>query len=181
MAAQVNGEAPSSAFLSHLSSIPLISDTISSFKSNPYGAKSLSFTTAVSQRLSQAPLLPYFSKSYQQYLSPYVQKADSLGDSTLSSLESRFPAVKKPTGELYHDSREFVFFPLKMGTEGREYVVGVFGSEKKKAGQEGLVGYGRALIGTGLVVGGDAYKWVSDYLAGQKAEGKEVLNGKLDN
>jgi hypothetical protein len=30
------------------------------------------------------------------------------------------------------------------------------------------VSYGKALIGTGLVVSGDAYKWVSEYLAGAK-------------
>merc|ERR1712093_874997 len=50
MAPQVNGEAPSSAFLSHLISYPVISDSISTFKSNPYGAKSLSITTSLSHQ-----------------------------------------------------------------------------------------------------------------------------------
>jgi len=89
--------------------------------------------------------------------------------------------VKKPTGELYNDGRDLVFFPLRKGTEGREYVVGVFGTEKKKAGQEGLVGYGWALVNTGFVVSGDAYKWVSGYLAGPKQEVKEVVSEKVTN
>lgn len=167
MAAQVNGEAPSSAFLNHLTSYPVVSDSISAFKTNPYGAKSLDLTTASLHRLE--PLLPYLARPYQ-YVSPYVQKADSLGDATLSSIDARFPAVKKPAGELYNDGREIVLFPLRKGNEGKEYVLGVFGVEKKKAGQDGLVSYGKALIGTGLVVSGDAYKWVSEYLAGAKKE-----------
>merc|ERR1712093_552437 len=64
MAPQVNGEAPSSAFLSH---------PISTFKSNPYGAKSLSITTSLSHKLAD-PLLPYLTKPYQ-YVSPYITKA----------------------------------------------------------------------------------------------------------
>lgn len=177
MAAQVNGEAPASAFLSHLVSFPVVSDSISTFKSNPYGAKSLDLTTAGYERLGK-PLLPYLSGPYQ-YVSPYVQRADSLGDSTLSSLEAHFPVVKKPTGELYEGGRSIVFFPLRKGSEGKDYVVGVFGAEKKKSSQDGLVGYGLALIGTGLVVGSDAFKWVSGYLGG--APKKEAKGEKVDN
>jgi len=163
--AQVNGEAPSSAFLNHLTSYPVVSDSISAFKTNPYGAKSLDLTTASLHRLQ--PLLPYLARPYQ-FVSPYVQKADSLGDATLSSIDARFPAVKKPAGEWYSEGREIVLFPLRKGNEGKEYVLSVFGVEKKKVGQDGLVSYGKALIGTGLVVSGDAYKWVSEYLAGAK-------------
>merc|ERR1712093_858980 len=167
MAPQVNGEAPSSAFLSHLISYPVISDSISTFKSNPYGAKSLSIT-------------PSLSKPYQ-YVPPYITKADSLGDSTLSTIDSKFPVVKKPTGELIDNGKAIVFFPLKKGTEGKEYVVGVYGSECKKVGGEGIVTWGKAAIATGLVVGGDAYGWLSGFLAGKKAEAKEVSNEKLNN
>jgi hypothetical protein len=57
--------------------------------------------------------------------------ADELGDSTLSILESRFPAVRKPTGELYN---EIIFFPLNKGnkgSKGKNYMLSVFGKEKK--------------------------------------------------
>merc|ERR1712144_89232 len=164
MAPQVNGEAPSSAFLSHLISYPVISDSIS---------------TSISHKLAD-PLLPYLTKPYQ-YVSPYITKADSLGDSTLSTIDSKFPVVKKPTGELIDNGKAIVFFPLKKGTEGKEYVVGVYGSECKKVGGEGIVTWGKAAIATGLVVGGDAYGWLSGFLAGKKAEAKEVSNEKLNN
>merc|ERR1711939_680096 len=81
MAPQVNGEAPSSAFFSHLISYP-------------YGAKSLSIPPSLSHKLAD-PLLPSLTKPYQ-YVSPYITKADSLGDSTLSTIDSKFPVVKKP-------------------------------------------------------------------------------------
>lgn len=200
--AQVNGEAPSSAFLQvrllpspcpllpknppsshrpptltntlnqHLTSYPVISDSITTFKTNPYGAKSLSLTSASLAHLQ--PLLPYLARPYS-LVSPYVQKADSLGDSTLSSLDARFPVVKKPTSDLYNSGREIVFFPLKKGSEGRDYVLGVFSAEKKNFEQDGVVGYGRALVGTGVVLSGEAYRLLSEYLipGTKKAEKSE--------
>ncbi|PMD26434.1 CAP20-like protein [Hyaloscypha hepaticicola] len=182
MGAQVNGEAPSSAFLSHLFSYPLISDSYSTFKSNPIGAKSVDFTTASYNKSLELtkPLHPYLTTPYS-YVSPYVKKADSIGDSTLSTIDSKFPLVKKPTGELYDEGKAMVFFPLKKGTEGKEYVVGVFGSEKKKVGGEGIVTYGKAVVATGLVVSSDALSWLSAFLSKKKAEAKEVANEKMNN
>jgi len=179
MAPQVNGDTPSSAFFSHLTSFPVISDSISTFKSNPYGAKSLDLTSAGYQKLGK-PLLPYLSKPYE-YVSPYVKKADSLGDSTLSTIESKFPVVNKPTGELYSEGKSFVFFPLKKGTEGKDYVFSTYNTEVKKVGGEGLVTYGKAAVSTGLIVGTDAYAWLTSFLSGKKKEVKEVANEKLNN
>jgi len=180
MTPQVNGESgPSSAFLSHLISYPVISDSISTFKSNPYGAKSLDLTSAGYAKLGK-PLLPYLSKPYE-YVSPYVKKADSIGDSTLSTIDSKFPVVKKPTGELYNDGKSIVFFPLKKGSEGKEYIFSTYNKEVKNVGGEGIFTYGKAAIGTTLRVGGDAYQWLSGFLAGKKAEAKEVANEKMNN
>lgn len=180
MAPTVNGEASSSsAFLSHLISYPVISDSISTFKSNPYGAKSLDLTSTTYEKLGK-PLLPYFSKPYQ-YVSPYVAKADSLGDSTLSTLESKFPVVKKPTNELYSEGKSIVFFPLKKGSEGKDYVFKTYNSEVKNVGGDGLLTYGKAAIGTTLRVGGDVYHWAAGFLSAKKAEAKEVSNEKLSN
>merc|ERR1712093_718465 len=41
------------------------------------------------------------------------------------------------------NGKAIVFFPLKKGTEGKEYVVGVYGSECKKVGGEGIVTWGK--------------------------------------
>ncbi len=70
---------------------------------------------------------------------------------------------------------------MKKGTEGKEYVVGVFGSEKKKVGGEGIVTYGKAAIATSLVVSSDALSWLSAFLSKKKAEAKEVTNEKMGN
>lgn len=180
MAPQTNGEtAASSAFLSHLYSYPVISDSIATFKSNAYGARSLDLTNASYEKLGK-PLLPYFAKPYQ-YVSPYVAKADSLGDSTLSTIDSKFPVVKKPTGELVDSTKSIVFFPLKKGNEGKDYVFGVYNGEVKKLGGEGVVTYGKAAVAAGLIVGSDAISWLSSFLAQKKEQAKEVSNEKTGN
>jgi len=179
MAPQVNGEAPSSAFINHILSYPVISDSISTFTSNPYGAKATEITTSSYEKFGK-PILPYFAKPYE-YVSPYVKKVDSIGDSTLSTIDSKFPVVKKPTGELYDEGKAFVFYPLKVGNEGKDYVLGVYGSEKKKVGGDGIVTYGKAAIATGLVVSSDAFGWLSQFLSKKKAEAKEVTNEKMNS
>jgi len=175
---QMNGEAPSSAFLSHLISYPVINDSIETFKSNPYGKKSLEVGSTGYERLAK-PFFPYLQKPYE-YVSPYVKKADSLGDSTLSSIDSKFPAVKKPTGELYDNGKSIVFFPLKKGSEGKEYVFKTYDSEVKKVGGGGVVGYGKAAVTTGLIVGSDALSWLSGFLMKKKEQTKEVANEKMN-
>jgi len=177
MAPQVNGESPSSAFLSHLNSYPVISDSIKTFKSNPYGAKSLSLTSSGYEKLGK-PLLPYLSTPYS-FISPYVSAADSLGDSTLSTLDQKFPVVKKPTGELYDDAHSVVFFPLKKTSEGKEYVWKTYNTEVKKVGGEGLVTYGKAVVSTGLIISSDTLSWLGAFLSKKKAEAKDVTNEKL--
>lgn len=89
--------------------------------------------------------------------------------------------VKKPTADIYDEGKKIVFFPLKVGNDGKEYVFGVFGSEKKKVGGEGIVTVGKAVVATGLVVSSDALGWLSAFLSRKKAEVKEVTNEKLSN
>jgi len=179
MAPQVNGEATSSAFLSHLTSYPVISDSISTFKSNPYGAKSLDLTATGYEKFGK-PFIPYLQKPYQ-YVSPYVAKADELGDSTLSTLESKFPSVKKPTDELINDGKSLVFYPVTIGNEGKDYVLSKYNGEVKKTQDQGLVGYGKAVVATGLIVSSDALHWLGNFLSQKKKQTKEVANEKLNN
>jgi len=180
MAPQVNGDSsPSSAFLSHLTSYPVVSDSISTFKSNPYGAKSISLTTNTYSTLV-SPVTPYLSKPYQ-YLSPYVSKADSLFDSGLSTIDAKLPIIKKPTGELYADGKSIVLFPLRKTGEGKDYVLGTFNGEVKKVGGEGVLTYGKAAVGTGFVVLGDSLGWLSSFLSKKKEQGKEIVSEKSGN
>jgi len=179
MAPEINGEAPSSAFFHHLTSYPVISDSISTFKSNPYGAKSLDLTATGYEKFGK-PFIPYLQRPYQ-YVSPYVSKADELGDSTLSTLDSKFPIVKKPAGELYNDGKSLVFYPLTKGNEGKDYVLSKYKGEVKKTEDQGLVGYGKAVLATGLIVSSDALHWLGSFLSTKKVETKEIVNEKMNN
>jgi len=180
MAPQVNGEtSSSSAFFSHLFSYPVISDSISTIKSNPYGSKTIDFSQSSYEKISK-PILPYLSTPIS-YITPYAKKADSIGDSTLSTIDSKFPAVKKPTGQLIDEGKAIVFFPLKKGNEGKDYVLGIYGSEKKKVGGEGLITYGKAALATGLIVSSDTLGWLSAFLSKKKQEAKEVTSEKTSN
>ncbi|TVY20417.1 hypothetical protein LARI1_G003068 [Lachnellula arida] len=172
MAPQVNGDSSPSAFLSHLTSYPVISDSIDTFKSNPYAAKSISLTTSTYNKIT-TPLAPYLSKPYA-YISPYVTRADSLLDSSLSTIDTKVPALKKPTSDLYADGKSIVFFPLK----GKDYVLDTYHKEVKKVGGDGVVGYGKAAVGTGFVVLGDSLGWLSGFLREKKKEGKEIVAEK---
>jgi len=178
MAPQVNGEKPSSAFLSHLISYPLISDSITTFREHPLGQKSIALSNTGYDTFAK-PVLPYLSKPYT-YISPYVSRADSLGDSTLSKVDATFPVVKKPTSELYDDATGFAFYPLKVAGDGKEYVFNIWGSEVKKVGGDGVVAKGKAAITTSLVVTSDALNWLSAALSKKKAEAKEVAKDKID-
>jgi hypothetical protein len=191
----VNGETPTSAFFAvsrsttylavtannsqHLTSYPVISDSISTFKANPLGAKALSLSDQGYNAFAK-PVLPYFTKPYQ-YVSPYVAKADSIGDSTLSKIDSKFPVVKKPTGEIYDNVKGYAFFPVNKATEGKDYVFKTYTSEVKKVGGEGLITQGKAAVTTTLIVSSDALSWLSNFLAAKKAETKEVVNEKINN
>lgn len=179
MTAQVNGESVSSAFLSHLSSYPLISDSISIFKSNPYGQKSLELSSAGYSKFAK-PVLPYLSKPYG-YVAPYVKKADSIGDSTLTKVDGQFPVVKKPISELYEGATGIAFFPFRKGIEGKEYVLKTYQSEYKKVGGDGVLTLAKASVTTSLVVTSDALSWFGTFLGQKKAEVKEATNEKINH
>ncbi|KAL7762803.1 hypothetical protein ACKLNR_006161 [Fusarium oxysporum f. sp. zingiberi] len=150
---QVNGEisaAQYSDFIQHLLNYPVINDGIYAFKSNEYGRRSIKLGDAAYQTFA-APIIPYFSKPYQ-YVSPYVQKVDSLGGNALDRIDKRFPVVKKPTEELYRDTRALILLPYHKGLEGKDHVFQVYSSEAKKNEQAGLVAHGKAAATTVLVV-----------------------------
>ncbi|KAI1330584.1 hypothetical protein F5Y16DRAFT_362208 [Xylariaceae sp. FL0255] len=175
MAPQVNGEVhPSSAVLSHISGYPVVNDGISYFKSNPYGQKSIELSDSAYKAFAK-PVLPYLSKPYQ-YMSPYVQKADAMGDDALSKIDERIPALKKPTDELWTDSKNFVFFPVRKGLETKDHVMDIYQSEIKKAGGDGLVKHSKALVFAGLVVTSEALTWIGDLLRAGKVQAKEASN-----
>ena len=93
----VNGDSQSK-FISHLTSYPVVSDGVETFKSNPYGRKSLDLADSAYQRVVK-PVEPHFETAYS-YAKPYVGKADELGDSGLGYIDSKFPIVKEDTSAI---------------------------------------------------------------------------------
>ncbi|KAI0451495.1 hypothetical protein F5B21DRAFT_379402 [Xylaria acuta] len=176
MAPQVNGEVPpSSATLSHITGYPVVNDGIAYFKKNSYGQRSIELSDSAYQTFAK-PFLPYFNKPYQ-YVSPYVKKADAIGDDALNRIDERLPALKKPTDELVSDGKAIIFFPVRKGLETKDHVFDVYTSEYKKVGGEGLVTSGKALISAGLVVTSEALTWVGDVFRAGKVQAKENTNG----
>jgi hypothetical protein len=180
---QVNGDVPSfahkSAFLSHLLNYPLVSDGIHTFRSNEYAQRSLKLGDSAYQTFA-APVVPYLSKPYG-YVSPYVEKADALGDQTLGKFDERFPVLTKPTADLYADTRGLILLPYNKGREGKDHLVSVYSSEYKKMGQQGVVGQGKAAFTTALIVSTETLTWLSGFLTAKKEEASQVINEKVNN
>ncbi|KAI0485560.1 hypothetical protein F4859DRAFT_387620 [Xylaria cf. heliscus] len=175
MAPQVNGEIPpSSATLSHITGYPFVNDGIAYFKKNPYGQRSIELSDSAYQTFAK-PFLPYLNKPYQ-YVSPYVKKADAIGDDALNKIDERLPALKKPTDELVSDGKAIILFPVRKGLETKDHVFDIYNSEYKKVGGEGLVTSGKALISAGLVVTSEALTWVGEAFRAGKVQAKESAN-----
>lgn len=160
----------------HLLNYPVISDGITSFKANEYGQRSLQLGDSAYQTLA-ASVLPYLSKPYG-FISPYVQRADSIGDKTLDRIDERFPVIKKPTSELYSDTRGLILLPYNKSIQGRDHLLHVYTAEVKKAEQQGLVAQGRAAVSTALVVSNETLSWLSSLLTAHKAEAAKRTNEK---
>jgi len=170
-----NGEKPHSKVLSHITSYPVVSDTISTYKSNPYGQKSINLANTAYTKFG-SPLLPYFETPYS-YVAPYVEKADSLVDSTLSSVDAKFPIVKEDTQKVKSTVLDFAFFPLRLAAGGKEYVFGTFNDEyKKTGGDDGIVKLAKATISTELKVGHDTLNYIINYWNKGKEAAAEKKN-----
>lgn len=177
---QVNGDvASNSAVIKHLLGYPIVESSISTVKANPYGRKLLEVTEKVYQ--VGAPFLGYLQGPYQ-YVSPYVHKADDLGDKTLSKIDEKFPIVKKPTDELVHDAQSLLQFPIRLGQSGKEHVLSTYNTELEKVGGKGLSAYYKAVLTTALTIGTETYATAASFLNTQKENAKQqAANGTANN
>ncbi|KFH44778.1 hypothetical protein ACRE_044110 [Hapsidospora chrysogenum ATCC 11550] len=184
MSRQVNGELPNnagphSAFIQHLLDYPVISDGLHTFQTNEYGQRTLKIGDSAYKTLA-APILPLLSKPYQ-YVSPYVARADSFGDKALAQIDERFPAVKKPTGELLSETKGLILLPYNKAFEGRDHLFHVYSSEAKKNEQEGVLGYGKAAVTTALVVSSETLNWLGSFLRAKKADAGQAVSDKTNS
>jgi hypothetical protein len=155
-----------------------VHDGVEFYKTTPVGARSLSFLNEGYQRFV-APLHPYLRTPFS-YLAPYLSRADELGDSGLSKVDSKFPIVKEDTGKLKETVQAYAFAPLKFAGQGKDYVLGAWQDEYKKTeGEDGIVKRVKALISTELKIGVDGYNIVSGYLGkGQQKASDKVRQAK---
>lgn len=167
--ATTNGEKTSSQFVSHLTSLPAVSDGIETFKTNPYGKKSLEIVGDVYTRFGK-PVEPYLETPYN-YVKPYVQKADELADSGLSTVESHLPIVTKDTSTIIDTGKSYVFWPYT-------YVSSTYSDEYTKTAKhndrgQGLVTSALALVSTELKIASDFFQAVADFLGPKYEESKK--------
>jgi hypothetical protein len=166
----------------------VIDSGLKTFKSNPYGQKSLELSDSAYRTLAGLPVVPLLSRPYE-YVSPYVKKADSLGDRTLSTIDARFPVVRKPADEIYRDARDLVLLPLRTGLAGKDHVLETYNGECKKvggggssgSGGAGLVTYSKALLTTTLIVTTEIVQGISGFLSAKKEQTKSVVDEKAHN
>ncbi|KAL2824592.1 MAGE family-domain-containing protein [Aspergillus cavernicola] len=167
----VNGDRAQSQFFEHLTSYPVVSDSIIVFKGNKYGAKSLEYAD---QGYGIAkPYLPYLSKPYG-YVAPYVARADTLGDKGLHRVEVTFPFIKEDTGTLKSTIYNSAYFPLRLAGDVKSHLFSTYGDEYKKCGGDGYVASGKAIITTGLVLSQESLVFLSSLLQQKKAQVKDL-------
>jgi len=180
---ETNGETQAhSVFLSHLGSLPVISDVVTYFKGHPVGQRSISISQSVYDTFVK-PFSPYIAKA-NTYASPYVTKADQLADSGLVKLEERVPIVKEPTEKLKERLASFPAYnaaqgALSFGNEKKEYVIKVYSDEYSKAsnGHKSLISAAKASVATTFILSSQTAEWLSGWLTSKK-ESKEALNEK---
>ncbi|KAK3170794.1 hypothetical protein OEA41_002876 [Lepraria neglecta] len=159
-----------------LTSYPAIHDSISAFKSNPYGKKSLDLSQTGYEKFV-SPFVPYAQRPYG-YVAPYVHKADDLATIGLGKVDSTFPIVKEDTEKIKGTILDYAYFPFRVVGDGKNYVLDTYSSEYKKCGGDGYVSGGKAMITTGLVVTSDTLTWLSTFLGQKKEEGTDYAAKK---
>lgn len=123
--------------------------------------------------------MPYFARPYE-YVSPYVQKADTIADKGLSKVDEQFPVVKKPTDEIKGTVFNTVTFPFRVAAESKDYVFKTYGDEYQKIDGNGLVRPVKAMVSTGLTVTADSLTWLSHFIGAKKEQSKHVMSEKTD-
>lgn len=176
----------------NLTSLPLVSNSIDTFKSNPYGAKSLSLTHQTYSKFL-APFLPYAEKPYG-YVRPYVSKADSLASDGLMKVERQFPLVTEQPSVIKKTLLDFAFSPLRFADGIKNHVFDTYGAEYKKCGggarpssdssqkgqqlQTNYIAGVKATITTSMVLTSDVLCSISAFLTAKRDQGRDFASQK---
>ncbi|KAK4461793.1 hypothetical protein QBC42DRAFT_88784 [Cladorrhinum samala] len=170
----VNGDSPHSATIRHLLAYPTVQDGVRTYKSTALGQKSLDIGNAAYQGLANN-IFPFLRKPYE-YISPYVERVDAVGDQTLSRIEEKFPIVKKPASEIIDDTKKVIFLPLQISQSGREYVFSVYQAEANKLHGNPLVVHSKAAIVTAITLTTESLIFAKDLMTNAKEHTKKSAN-----
>jgi len=180
---QVNGDVPYSKSLSHLTSYPVVSDTISTLKSNPYtgdlGKQALDIADASYDKFAK-PVLPYLQGPYS-VVEPLVKKTDALADQGLGKFDEVFPIVKEDSAKIKDSAFSYATYPIKLAQDGSNYVLSTYTNEYKKCGGEGInpIAGTKALISSSLIITSETLAWLSGKMKAKKEEAKQLADDKL--
>ncbi|KAK3652744.1 hypothetical protein LTR56_005039 [Elasticomyces elasticus] len=164
-----NGDKPSSKFLSHVTSYPVVNDSISTFKSNPYAKQALEIADGAYQKFGK-PVEPYLETPYS-YAKPYIAAADEIADNGLQKVDGRFPIVKEDTEKVVETGKSYVFWPYN-------YLYGTYSDEYQKTSSHsnnsnGLFILVKAVISTELKIASDVFQLIADMLGPKYEESKK--------
>ena len=163
-------------FLQHLTSYPAVSDSITYFKQNPYGKKSLDLSQTGYEKFV-SPFVPYAKRPYG-YVAPYVHKVDSIGSNILGTVDQKFPIMKEDTEKIKGTVMDYAYTPFRLVGDGKNYLMDTYSSEYKKCGGDGYVAGGKAFITSGLVITSDTFAWLGNFLGQKKEEGADFASKK---
>ncbi|CAK1367147.1 hypothetical protein CB0940_10467 [Cercospora beticola] len=172
-----NGDKPQSKFLSHITSYPAVHDGIETYKTNPYGKKSIEIADGVYTRFGK-PVEPYLQRP-AGYAAPYLQKADELADSGLTQVETRFPIVKEDTDKVVEAAKSSILAPVV-------YLYGTWQDEYTKTARHNDRGAGLttlilALVSTNLKIASDVFQVIADTLGPKYEESKKKSADYVNN
>ncbi|KAI9891990.1 MAG: hypothetical protein M1814_002185 [Vezdaea aestivalis] len=176
--AQTNGEQPHSLFFAHLLQFPLIDDSVTGFKQNAYGQRSISLADQGYATFAQ-PLLQYLQRPIS-IVTPYVKQVDSVADQGLSKIEDRFPAVKTPTDEVKGSISGYVAYPFQLAGGYRDHVFKTWSEENKKNSGSVLTPF-KAFLTTGIILTADGFSLIATQLGKGKEEAEKKVKEKTDN
>merc|ERR1712230_7515 len=164
-----NGETPSSKFLSHVTSYPMVNDGIETFKQHPVGKKSLEIADGAYQRVGK-PVEPYLQQGFN-YVKPYYERADEMADSGLGHVDHRFPIVKEDTHTVIDTAKSYAFWPYN-------YVWSTWNDEYRKTANHNNRGAGlstslMAIVSTELKIASDFFQALADFLGPKYEESKK--------
>lgn len=154
---------------------------MSFYQSMPLGQRSIELSHNIYSQFGKPLLsLPIVQNPYS-YISPYAKKVDEMGDSTLSTIDEKFPVVKKTDfNTIKSNAHDAISFPFKVANDSKDYVFSTYSDEYKKAGGQGLVQVGAAVVRTELHIAQDVYQTIASYLGPKKDQAQTELSKAAD-